>query len=107
VGRRRDDGRPAGNTTRRRRTLCPLRAWRRPRVAPAHEPANLAAWAELHRQVEALPEEEREVFDLLWYQELTQAEAAGVLGVSGSTVKPRWVAARLRLLQALGEGWPD
>src|SRR5262249_12747357 len=33
-----------------------------------HEPGRLEAWSEFHRQVEGLPAEEREVFDLLWYQ---------------------------------------
>jgi RNA polymerase sigma-70 factor (ECF subfamily) len=51
--------------------------------------------------VEALPEPERAAFDLLWYQGLTQEEAAQVLGVSISTVKRRWLDARLSLQQAL------
>jgi RNA polymerase sigma-70 factor (ECF subfamily) len=68
-----------------------------------YDPDRLAAWGEIHARVETLPEEEREVFDLLWYQELTQAEAAEVLGVSKSTVKLRWVSARLRLQEVLGD----
>lgn len=59
--------------------------------------ANLAAWAEFHAQVDQLPEDERAVFDLIWYQELSQAEAAQLLGVSERTVKRRWAAARLHL----------
>ena len=47
--------------------------------------------------MEGLPEEEREAFDLRWYQGLTQAEAALVLNVSEATVKRRWLAARARL----------
>ena len=70
------------------------------------DPANLAAWAEFHDQVEGLPEEEREIFDLLWYQELPQAEAAQLLGVSERTVKHRWAAARLRLHKLLGGTLP-
>jgi RNA polymerase sigma-70 factor (ECF subfamily) len=70
------------------------------------EPSRLAAWTELHRQVEALPEEEREVFDLLWYQGLTQPEAARLLDVSERTLKRRWQAARLRLHEALRGEWP-
>ena len=69
-------------------------------------PANLAAWTEFHDQVERLPEEDREVFDLLWYQELSQAVAAELLGVSERTVKRRWAAARLRLHKVLGEILP-
>jgi RNA polymerase sigma-70 factor (ECF subfamily) len=67
----------------------------------AGEPARLAAWSEFHQAVERLPNEEREAFDLLWYQGLTQAEAAEVLGVAERTVKRRWQAARLHLFEAL------
>jgi RNA polymerase sigma factor (sigma-70 family) len=61
----------------------------------------LAIWTEFHAQVERLPDKEREVFDLLWYQELTQAEAAALLGVDVRTVKYRWQAARVKLHDAL------
>jgi DNA-directed RNA polymerase specialized sigma24 family protein len=46
---------------------------------------------------------------LLFIHEMTQEEAAGVLGVSLRTVKRRWLAARLRLgelLQAEQEPHP-
>lgn len=65
------------------------------------EAGKLAEWAELHQMAAQLPEEEREVFDLLWYQDLTQAEAAVVLEVSERTVLRRWMAARLRLREYL------
>jgi RNA polymerase sigma factor (sigma-70 family) len=65
------------------------------------EPARLATWTEFHHHVGELPEEERAVFDLLWYQGLTQAEAAILLGVAPITVKRRWASARLRLGTAL------
>jgi DNA-directed RNA polymerase specialized sigma24 family protein len=38
---------------------------------------------------------------LLWYQELTQAEAAAVLGVSEREVRRRWRSARELLRHAL------
>jgi RNA polymerase sigma factor (sigma-70 family) len=41
------------------------------------------------RAIDELPEEEREVFDLVRIQGLTQAEAAQLLGVSAVTVKRR------------------
>src|SRR5262249_56458704 len=63
----------------------------------SQEPSRLAAWGEFHEQIAALPDEEREAFDLLWYQGLSQAEAAELLGVSERTVKRRWQAARLKL----------
>jgi RNA polymerase sigma factor (sigma-70 family) len=61
------------------------------------EPETVAEWAEFHRHVEQLPDEDREVFGLLWYQGLTQDEAAELLGISLRTVKRRWQAARLAL----------
>jgi RNA polymerase sigma factor (sigma-70 family) len=66
-----------------------------------HEPSRLALWSEFHEQIGALPEDEREVFDLVWYQGLTHAEAAALLGVSVKTVQRRWQAGCLRLHAAL------
>src|SRR5262249_22104976 len=71
------------------------------------EPSRLAAWSEFHEQIGALPDEEREVFDLLWYQGLSQAEAAELLEVSGRTVKRRRQAARLKLHEALQGEVPE
>jgi RNA polymerase sigma factor (sigma-70 family) len=71
------------------------------------EPHRLAAWTEFHRQIDRLPDEEREIFDLLWYQGLPQAEAASLLNVSERTVKRRWQSARLRLHEALRGEMPE
>lgn len=84
---------------------APAPAYEKPDVAT--EPARLAQWTEFHRQVEMLPDDEREVFDLLWYQGLSQAEAAAVTGVSDRTIKSRWRGARLKLHAALGGALPD
>jgi RNA polymerase sigma-70 factor (ECF subfamily) len=65
------------------------------------DPARLMDWTEFHRQVDALEDDEREVFDLLWYHGMTQAQAAKILGVTERTVKRRWLAARLALSDAL------
>jgi RNA polymerase sigma-70 factor (ECF subfamily) len=70
-------------------------------------PENLAAWAEFHAQVDRLPDDERALFDLLWYQELSQAEAAALLNVSERTVKRRWASARLHLHKILEGTLPD
>jgi RNA polymerase sigma-70 factor (ECF subfamily) len=72
----------------------------------SHEPSLLAAWGEFHHCVGDLPEEEREVFDLVWYQGLTQADAAKLLGVSTKTVQRRWQAACLRLDEAMAGELP-
>jgi RNA polymerase sigma-70 factor (ECF subfamily) len=77
------------------------------RSAPDDDPGQLADWAAFHAAVEQLPAEEKEVFDLLWYQELSQAEAAELLNVSERTIKRRWASARLLLHKALGHNLPD
>lgn len=65
--------------------------------AMAAEPEDLAEWSEFHQRVDHLPEDEKEVVNLLFYEGLQQDEAATVLGVSTRTVKRRWQSARVRL----------
>jgi RNA polymerase sigma-70 factor (ECF subfamily) len=65
--------------------------------AGTDSPSTLASWTEFHHAVESLPERERDVFDLLYYQELTHAEAAALMLVSESTVRRLWLSARRRL----------
>jgi RNA polymerase sigma-70 factor (ECF subfamily) len=62
-----------------------------------HEPSSLAQWTELHEQIGALPEEEREVVGLVFYQGLSQAEAAELLGISLRTLQRRWHDALCKL----------
>ncbi len=62
-----------------------------------HEPAALADWGEFHGQIASLPNEQREVFGLIFYQGMTQDEAADVLGLGLRTVQRRWQAALLNL----------
>jgi RNA polymerase sigma factor (sigma-70 family) len=73
----------------------------------AGEPANLAEWTEFHECVGRLAEEEQEVFNLLWYEQLTHEQAAEVLGVTTRTVRRRWQDVRYRLYKArMGESLP-
>jgi RNA polymerase sigma-70 factor (ECF subfamily) len=67
------------------------------------QPATLAEWRELHELMDRLPDAEREVVGLLFYQGLSQAEAAEVLNVSLRTVQRRWHDALCRLHRA----WND
>lgn len=67
------------------------------------EPETLEGWTKFHEQVDRLPEEEREVVGLLWYEGLSQPEAAATLGVSLATLKRRWQAARLALSETVKE----
>jgi RNA polymerase sigma factor (sigma-70 family) len=53
--------------------------------------------------IERLPEDEREVFDLVGIQGLTHAEAASVVGVSEKTVQRRLNRARLLLAEQLAD----
>jgi RNA polymerase sigma-70 factor (ECF subfamily) len=64
-------------------------------------PETLEGWMAFHEAVERLPEDEREVFGLLWYRGMTHAQAAEALGVATKTVQRRWASARLHLLDAL------
>jgi RNA polymerase sigma factor (sigma-70 family) len=73
----------------------------------AGEPTDLLEWADFHDKIDALPDEEREVFDLLLYQGMTQADAAALLGISLRSLKRRWQRARLRLRDALRGQWPS
>lgn len=70
-------------------------------LAHSEEPATLDEWTLFHEKVSALPDEERELFGILWYEGLTQDQAAELLGVSIRTVKRRWQSARLKLIDAL------
>lgn len=65
----------------------------------------------LRRCLEALSAEHRTIIDLVYYQELSVAEASAVAGVPEGTVKTRLFNARKRLsalLQDVGidRGWP-
>ena len=78
-------------------------------AGPRHEPFSdtldgekVQRWTEFHEAVSRLPDDLRAVFDLLWYQEMSQAEVAALLGLAVPTVKLRWMKARLRVQQALG-----
>jgi RNA polymerase sigma-70 factor (ECF subfamily) len=78
-------------------------------TGPRHEPSSstldvekVQRWTEFHEAVARLPDDLRAVFDLLWYQEMSQAEAAALLGIAVRTVKLRWMKGRLQVQQALG-----
>ena len=70
-------------------------------AANRDEPATVEAWSRFHQLVQELPEEERQVVDLLWYHGVDQAEAATIVGVNVRTIKRRWQRARLLLRAGL------
>jgi RNA polymerase sigma factor (sigma-70 family) len=83
-----------------------LQEWLVP--APASTGAGIsAAGRRILEAIEGLQEDEREAFDLVKIQGLTQVEAAQVLGVSLRTLK-RWLSQSLRALSArLGDLGPN
>jgi RNA polymerase sigma factor (sigma-70 family) len=62
-----------------------------------HEPSRLAMWSEFHEKIDALPDEDRALYDLLWYQGLATGEVARLLNVTDRTVQRRWQQLRLKL----------
>lgn len=76
-------------------------------AGPNCEPETLEAWEKFHEAAGNLPDDARQVFDLLWYQGMGQAEAAAVLGVTDRTVRRRWETARCLLFEAMKGQRPD
>lgn len=60
-------------------------------------PDELETWCRFHSSIEQLPDEEREVLSLCYYQGWTQIQVAEVLRVSERTVRTRWQSACLKL----------
>ncbi len=67
-------------------------------------PDELLEWVRVHQGVETLPEDERELFDLLLYWGMREAEVAALLGVSARRVRMRWCECRLALDHAMRRG---
>lgn len=64
------------------------------------------SWVRFHAAVAALPDDEREIFDLVWFIGAKQADVAATLGLSARTVRRRWETIRQRLVQSLGGHMP-
>jgi RNA polymerase sigma factor (sigma-70 family) len=65
------------------------------------EPHDLESWSEFHQQIERLSQSEQEIVNLVYYDGLTQKEAAKLLGISLRTFKRRWQAVKVKLSEAL------
>jgi RNA polymerase sigma factor (sigma-70 family) len=74
-------------------------------AAPA-EVRNLERWAAFHEAVERLPDDERGLIELGYYEGLEKDEMARLLGVDVKTVRRRWNRATRRLAEALGDDIP-
>jgi RNA polymerase sigma factor (sigma-70 family) len=65
-----------------------------------HDPSRLALWTEFHEKVTALSEQERTVFEMHYYLDLSQVEIARFLDLHPRKVSYLWIAAT----EKLGEG---
>ena len=66
----------------------------------------LAGWTEFHSYIDTLPTDEKQVVSLLWYDGLSQLEAASVLGISERQLRRHWHSARLMIRKKFGDsGW--
>ena len=63
--------------------------------------AGLDRWSLFHEAIQALPDDRRELFQLVWYLGADQRTIAGLLGCSERTVKARWREAREAVRAAL------
>jgi hypothetical protein len=75
-------------------------------LASASDPL-LDRWTRFHEAIAALPEEERELFHLVWYMGADQNTIADLLECSPRTVKSRWRVAREKVRAALGGQSPE
>jgi RNA polymerase sigma factor (sigma-70 family) len=79
-------------------------------LMPAPDSSNSLLTPDAHRMlgvIDTLPEEEREVFDLIRIQGMTQAEVANLLGVSTKTIQRRLNRALLLLTKQLDDLRPS
>ncbi|MDB5309559.1 MAG: sigE 34 [Gemmataceae bacterium] len=74
--------------------------------ASTDDPYNLAVWEEVHTTIEKLDPVELRLFDLLYYQGLTQTEAAAQTGIPLKTLRTKWQRARVNLMRLLGNEPP-
>jgi RNA polymerase sigma factor (sigma-70 family) len=74
----------------------------------APEAADMDEWVELHKAVDRLPAEEREIVGLYFYHGWKQEEIAALLKISTRTVRRRWDTAcrKIRKLSNLDSQGP-
>jgi RNA polymerase sigma factor (sigma-70 family) len=64
-------------------------------------PDELTCWSEFHAAADRLPEPERTAFDLLYYHQMPQADAAELMQISERQVRRHWQSARRELHRML------
>ena len=76
-------------------------------IMASDELRNLERWAAFHEAVERLPDEDRGMIELGFYEGLGKDEIARVLGVDERTVRRWWNRATRRLADQLGDEVPE
>ncbi len=76
-------------------------------IQATEQPESLLDWVEFHNAIDNLPDDEQEVFKLIWYGGLKRKDIAALLGVADKTVLRRFNRARLRLQELLGDDAPQ
>lgn len=74
--------------------------------AATKEDRNLERWAAFHEAVERLPEPDRELIELGYYEGLAKDEMARLFQVDEKTIRRRWNRATRKLVDALGDEIP-
>jgi RNA polymerase sigma factor (sigma-70 family) len=65
-------------------------------------PDSVASWTRFHEAAASLDDDDRELFNLVWYLGLTQEQAASALDCSVRTVARRWEVLKRHLVVRLG-----
>lgn len=77
-------------------------------AGPAAEPVErLESWTRLHDAVAALSDDDRELFDLVWFMGASQNDIASLTDSSPRTVRRRWNEIKRRLVAALDGDVPS
>lgn len=81
--------------------IIPIKSMDHLTASSESDPQKLIEWVELHEQIDHLPDEAREVFQLIWYRGMSKHEVAELLAVDLRTVQRRWRMAREFLADSL------
>jgi len=73
----------------------------------ATDHVRIGEWTRFHEAAGSLEDDERELFNLVWYLGLDQEQTARALGCSVRTVARRWDILKRHLVQRLGGSAPS
>lgn len=74
---------------------------------PDGGPSNYAEWTEFYEKIELLPDEHKQLFNLLWFQGLSQADAAKFLDIPLRTLARKWMTTRILIRTLLNDETPE